>query len=528
MSTSPIETKKKKEEEQSPPAVPPPALPPVETLLSQDQAHELWEVLQDEPLTGKSVLIPLGKYAFLPGRLQPRRRRRGGANDSSDGRSGGKDGTETQEDEQEQQQQQQTEEEEEEEEELVTIHNGSTTIDITRSKAQEWLRPGSVARHPNHNTKAEPASTTQSRPSSLRHSTTTPPPPVPQAAAPPLVDIQEEYDANGNPVRANVVDMNQRLASLWNLGRDVEDQEETKMDPTINWIDTILQPSTRHPPPSSSSSSSSVQDEPPLKSLDDEEYDRLARRLEELARLEEQESQPRQQQQQNGTGRKIRSGGGGGAMNRSRGDPSQTTGAKGLQGGGWKKGFLTSPATTTAGSKKKKSLKTSPRGDDTATVASSTRKSSPSVQIDITQNQVHEIPRIGTQKVPPKQQQQQQQQPQQHMVSFEAPPTGATPPDGMEQEDQERPSLDPTVFSGVIQERQPIVKGRPIIAKHVASTSSSSSSSSSGQPPLPPLSSQSAPNSHDVVPSGIPLVRQQPTKQPPKRMSRFAKEQLEK
>ena len=507
MSISPKKTKK--EDEEPPPTVvvqPPPPLPPVQTLLSKDQAHELWEVLQEEPLTGRSVLIPLGKYAFIPGRLQPHRlRRRQHVSDATTGRTASSgDGSEGQ----QQPPPQQIPEEEEEEEEVVTIHDGSATFDTTRSKAQEWLLSGTGGArrpHKSNNTKVQP--TTQSRSSSLLPSTTTthhnspPPPPPSVVVAPPMVDIQEEYDADGNPVQANVVDMNRRLESLWKLGMDDDDdQEETKMDPTVNWMDTILQPSSRrHPSPLSPATLH--EEAPPLKSLDDEEYNRLSQRLEELARLEEQEQQ----------GNVIR--------NRSRGKaPKPATSS-----GGWKKGFLCS--STTASSSQKKSPKITstnpniPPRDNAAMAPSLTRESSRSVQIDITQNQVHEIPRIGTQKVPPKQQQHQQH------VSFEAPPTaaGAISPADMEQQEQERPFLDPSVFSGVIQERRPMVMERTVVSKREATTSTSSLR----QPPTPPL--PSAPTSRDTVPSArMPSRQQPPTKQPPKRMSRFAQEQMEK
>lgn len=316
-------------------------LAPASATLSRDQAEELEEVLQ-EPLSGRSVMMPLGPYAFVRGQLKPTVQESG--------------------------------------EELVEIQGKH----FTREEARKWLMASlpACASETSSSTKQHPSQPSPSRSSS--HA-------VP---AMPLVDIHEEYDAHGNPLSADVVDMNQRLQSLWNLGTDEDPSGETKMDPNTNWMDTILQSKTDTP---SGDNETIIDDDAPLKPLDDQEYDRLSRRLEQLAMLEEQQAS-------------LKSGNGGGHPSPLRSKGSGTV------RGGWKKGFLNSQQKAI----KKKKAPPSPVENKKAT--------STTVKIDTSQNQVQEIPRIGTQKVPPKQ-------------------GAVTAPLKME-----RP-LEEAIFSGVIQER---------------------------------------------------------------------------
>jgi hypothetical protein len=106
-----------------------------------------------------------------------------------------------------------------------------------------------------------------------------------------LMDIQEEYDSQGNQIYAKAVDVTSQLKSFWKNSKD-ENKDNGGSATDDDKMDELSQPSpgivTAAETESETETSSSPSSKPTV--VSDEEYDRLSRRLEELAQLEEEEA----------------------------------------------------------------------------------------------------------------------------------------------------------------------------------------------------------------------------------------------
>jgi hypothetical protein len=203
------------------------------------KAHQLQDV-QDVlrvPLTGQEVLIPLGPQAFVLGKLQPPLQR-SEANQN--------------------------------EEEMVEYHHdaaSSTTtarVEImTRSQARARLQEETdVLRDKQKSTKPKPSTKST--------------PPIARTLA--CIEIREEYDEKDRPVSAQAINLSKQLKLIqkeYDQDNNDTDDDETSVDDDGNgsvasFGETIpLEQSARLP-------------------ARDTEYDRIAARLEELARLEDE------------------------------------------------------------------------------------------------------------------------------------------------------------------------------------------------------------------------------------------------
>jgi hypothetical protein len=274
-------------------------------------------------------------------------------------------------------------------------------VTISTTEAKEWFvqhssRSSSIKAsilkstddvEPPQSTKTSTTPTTNSPSTTTRI-------PEPSIIAPGFVEIQEEYNADGTQVRGNVVDVSKQLSAIWDNADEPSLSSSvpaaTDGNDNINIDDHDFEPTIQ---------------EPPLKPVSDTDYDQLSKRLDELARLEES-----------------------GASVMTTLKPKRSTTKP---GSGWKKGFLTS-----------KSKKAKP-----PVKPSSSNSSNKGVSFDTTQNKVQEIPRIGTQRVPPK--------PGSSSTNTSTTPSTST------RSSTSKP-LESSIFSGVIHER-PVMPERPVV-----------------------------------------------------------------
>jgi hypothetical protein len=190
--------------------------------LTFEQLRDVRDQLR-QPLSGRSVLVPLGTKAFVPGFLQP----------DTKG-----------------------------EEEMVTLvpaKSSGATEAITMSRTEALDRLQDEMDQISNRKKAPPPKET--KPTS-HHSNILP-----------YFEIREEIDASGNELKAEAVNVSQHLEYL-------------RQHPEV------VQEETLPPAVTVSPTGESVEEIPvsSLKPLSDGEYDALAARLEDLARLEEAET----------------------------------------------------------------------------------------------------------------------------------------------------------------------------------------------------------------------------------------------
>jgi hypothetical protein len=331
--------------------------------LSNDQVHKLLTTtLDQQPLTGRTVLLPVTGQAFTIGQLKPAVVM---ANDNNNNNK-----------------------EEVEQVQLLASTTANFTT-VSTKQAQLWLQP-----------KAATIATTKPK-SALKHKSTPPPPPATNSRQPPpqaaFMEIVEEYDASGKQIRSGAVNVSQQLDAIWNNA-----QEPAMVDQDQGWNDN---------------DNDEVGDDqgelPNLnatlkpKPVSDDDYQRLANRLDELARLEE-------------TGAAVPS-----PLSKLKPKPTTTTNTKkqtassSSSGSGWGKGFL----------------------NNNNNVKSKTTSKPKAISFGA--NHIQEIPRIGTTPASTITQQRQGHTPTQK------------PTPTMENKKQTRP-FDSSVFNGVVQER-PVV-----------------------------------------------------------------------
>ena len=331
----------------------------VTTTLTVEQRRDVRDVLR-KPLRQRSVLIPFGTKAFLAGTLQPTMKKKKKKNDLTNN-------SET------------TKEEEEEEEHVQLVLTAQTKEeDLKTTKVLTTTRPQAQAllleSFKSTTTKHSDSSSTRTPSAAATSSNDND-----QSLV--FFDIQEEFDHQGNEIRAQAMNVSKQLDYLrtsltFNNNNNTtatlspdpqrtrDGRETTPRNDTVGtneWEDTGT---VINEPPSSSSSQ---------RVPSDEEYQTLSARLDHLALLEEQEQQQQHQEQQQ-------------PKSVSKGTRSST---------GWKSGFLNQ--------KKQSKPKTEVAKPMTITEAkpntniSSTSKSVAFVPTETTR--VHEIPRVGTRSV---------------------------------------------------------------------------------------------------------------------------------
>ncbi|OEU19470.1 hypothetical protein FRACYDRAFT_235524 [Fragilariopsis cylindrus CCMP1102] len=252
--------------------------------------------------------------------------------------------------------------------------------------------------------------------------------PIPSVS---VFNIQEEYTADGKCVFGKAVDLSARIQHVYgkngNGDGDNNENDESKSDDDDVSSDKCDSDSGTD---TVAADIDGVVSSSKKKEVSDEEYDRIAKRLDELALLEQQEA--------NMKGRRPKS------------KPLGSTSS----GFGFKKGFLNNNNNSSSTNKKKKKKQLLSSEEMNATSNSRERKISSSssvgggdrdrVTIDTSKNKIREIPREGNQQPLPirktnntttvqnNQQQQQQHQQQQHNTRM----------------------LDRSIFSGQISERK--------------------------------------------------------------------------
>jgi hypothetical protein len=341
--------------------------------LVEDQLRDLIDVLR-RPLQGRPVLVPFGSQAFFEGTLNPMGQELHTGGEKSVGEGDHQVGVVDR------------------EREYVVLKNygrdkkeGCTELRLTREEARDLLQSErdlltrTSARQPKAGTRpslparavtvtASPSGDTETEPSSssTQLSETTDNNPL-------FFDIREELDASGNEIRSEAINVSKQLELLESEssagGRPATDGYILK--PTSDDVSQLKG--------SANTNSSTAQPRP----MSDAEYDKLATRLDELARLEEQSDQSK---------------------------VANMASRKRLQGGSWSKGFLNKPSKATATSTKKPpgdgssaGIKaTQPKAHEQdlgpAQLTGSSAAKMPStrrVGFDPHANDVREIPRIG-------------------------------------------------------------------------------------------------------------------------------------
>ncbi|KAL3940432.1 MAG: hypothetical protein SGBAC_005040 [Bacillariaceae sp.] len=399
----------------------------------------------DVPLAGRPVMIPFTKQAFVMGELQPLIQ------------SNSESGTGSM--------------------EVIQVRPGKDKKlqSLSTNDAKQWLlkKAQSASKQPPatakksiiSSTSAKKAesqssnnpsapSTRTAKPTGHRKTQKSPAPPMSLHST--MVEIHEEFNDEGIQTKGGVVNVTSEFQALM----DKIGQGDEMNFPQGN----DMSGETKEDLPEDGSGEEMMTDyDTPLRQLSDPEFDQLAKRLDELARLEESEIQRLQQGARAGKLKAQRA-----ANNKKK------------SSGGWNKGFLNQP-------KKKKSSKNGPTtkalsksttnqtgsqtlpppSSDQATTAATSRTSqvipnptsepklpqppasattaaasaSPGgVAFDLSQNRVQEIPSLpGTRPVPPR-----------NNVSMSSNPATAADPSI---DDPTIRMMNSTAFSGVIQER---------------------------------------------------------------------------
>jgi hypothetical protein len=403
--------------------------------LTTDQIDRLLETLQNNngeataasnpSLRGQQVLIPFGPCAFWEGELNPspyvdKPTENTRADDDTTNASTEKSSLIT------------PLTGKEEEEVFVAVKGSASPetaaenlISMPVSRAMEWLQKHGSSHskqqqskpatkkspNPSAPSKTQPSVKATNAPSSKSSTATRKNREEKSAAvAFPMVEIQEEYTEDGQQVYGKAIDVTARLEALWKKDQQASQQrtqeEEEKVAPYDDDYDRHVDSATavdnKVPPQAYQEQEHDnvvLQEPEPTSKITDEEYDRLSRRLEELALLEEQEQQAKQK-------------------------------SKGLLA--FKKGFLLNAKKPKGKpTPASKSIKAN-SGNSAASLDSlgATRKSK--VNIDLNQNIVHEIPSEGRQQPLPLRQ---------------------VAPIQQQQRQQSNRTMDPTMFSGQIHER---------------------------------------------------------------------------
>ena len=316
-----------------------------------------------------------------------------------------------------------------------------------------------------------------------------------------LIDIQEEYDSSGRQIYGQAVDVTSRLQSLWNSSssnsnsnsnssnkqNEFETSGEEKDELSGNTATEDSVEATNNSAAATAAANTADKEVPEVAEkrkviVSDEEYDRLSKRLEELARLEEQEEESMkakkmqyqqrddpllessrsssvQSQSQTQTQTLKSNKSNPSPPTASRKSNNATTTMKKSDGGlKFKKGFLNSSSGSSNNNNKKNKPESGigAKSNNEVTSSSKDGKMKKKITIDTTKNTVTEIPHqvSNPQVIPTKehasnklqqfsgmdhnqklQQQQQQQAPLQQ-----------------QQQQQQQQFLDSKIFNGQVQE----------------------------------------------------------------------------
>jgi hypothetical protein len=373
-------------------------------------------------------------------------------------------------------------------------------------------------------------------------------PPKPQQKQPqPLqpslggfVDIHEVYTADGRQVSGEAVDITHQLESLWqhhdNKKKNTNNNSNNNSSSaassqTLATSTTYTDTATASPPPTTTTTTT------PQTAVSDDEYHRLMTRLDELALLEEE-----QQQEAPSTTRRLSGKSMASLQNKTKPSMMTTTTAK--KSAGWNKGFLNTgtktktktkkvhstinaiPTNTTTGSSSNSSGNSSSIEAPTTSTTTTTAATSRVVSFS-SENEIQEIPRIGTrstssiQKQPPSRNNNKQYDSRNSTPTFgqaAAPiPRSTTKP------------IEESVFSGVIRER-PIT---PRMVDHNTSNTHTHTSVGGGgsgggsvireRPPPTKIPATTSTSSTSNPSTTDPMAHDE-DEQPPRRMSRFARE----
>lgn len=238
----------------------------------------------------------------------------------------------------------------------------------------------------------------------------------------PMMEIRETFDSDGNIVDAEMFDMTKTEDRLRSLNSETDDAKKLadSIAQTLQGIQDDSQERPlhrRHGPQEDGEETATVVSAPAVsktkgKVVSDEEYDALAKRLEELERLEEADNKAKKQNRKS----------------------SET-----LQSNGWSKGFLN------AKSRKKKRAPKPGAGENDQTKSSpqiNTREEGKHGKVSFSDtNEIKLIPSIGKSKVPPR------------------PPPGRSVDDeiidgaDLASDEPTRMPFEETVFRDVVQER---------------------------------------------------------------------------
>lgn len=368
-------------------------------------------------LLGRPVLVPFGRVAFWEGELRPERVGAGASPLPSPPPSEIRS------------------DDDDEEEVRVAVGNGTSAPEagstMSLSAAIQWLegqrheREGGGGSSPGGGEELSapdgggrprtPVSAPVVGPSSSW---------TPSSELPCLVDIQEEYAADGRRVHGEALDVSSRLRAVWEEAGEAkevwngdEHDDEHERGNQRGAVDMEAAGGGDGPVDGDNNNVRGTA----APSASDDEYERLSRRLEELALLEEEEEQRR------GRGETTARASGRGPSPAGRKKPN-AGGSPPLQ---FKRGFLNTKSSNKRGTANPRMGAQPPGQLDDGPDEGPQRR----ITIDTTRNTVQEIPRVGRQLPVP---------------SKQSPPT---PQRQYEQEQQQRSWVDPQVFSGHVHER---------------------------------------------------------------------------
>lgn len=404
--------------------------PPVESLQS------LQQILKDgKPLSGRKVMVPLTRQAFMEGHLQP---------PPTDGDAIAA-----------------TESQSISEETVLANLGGGQLAEMSRADAAAFIqrRIDAITSQSSSAPKMSAAQSStstgkkkQPKKSALKVSSKQSAKPQSQPQTHtilPFFEIREEYDSSGQEVKAEAVNVANEMKALkdalrsQNTGAGGDGEDAKQIRELIETIDIGGGDDGGDVGQQQASGDDGAEDEAMYdeepeqqEPVSDEQYDSLSARLDELAKMEEEaeknknEGQSSRQRLQGAWGKGFLSSNGSGAAAQSQKQKAKTGKKKksGGASGGWNTGFLN------AEPKKKAS-----GGAIIADEPERQRK------VAFGTDEVKEIPRIGNTSIKAVQQMQQagrslaQQQPQQQPA--------AVP------QEQETEPISKEVFSGVVKER---------------------------------------------------------------------------
>ncbi len=217
-----------------------------------------------------------------------------------------------------------------------------------------------------------------------------------QAPAGPMFNISEEYSADGTRIVGEAVNLSTRLKAVYGDDNPENFNQPRSEDSKIEDEDAPFDPTI-------GKEQEGKLDVPATAAISDEEYDRISKRLEELALMEEQEAK----REKEGRRKPAKTLGGKVGANQSTQTKKYKAKSKSNSSFGFQKGFLNKKATKTK-TTTKTNTQTNTKAMNAAKRDSKSQQSG--VTIDVSQNKIHEIPREGRQQPVPSRKPSQQDQ----------------------------------------------------------------------------------------------------------------------